>query len=126
MKAKADNLKSFIYPPRFKIDSAQLHHFVSQSSYSFFDILGINDDFLKVDANDWPNNPSYINASNIVKQLTVINDAAERAVALAKEFGKGRTKDEAEQQKLFHSVSEARKKFSVRSKRAYLSNPVSQ
>lgn len=115
------NLKKFqVFPSNFNPKTANIRDFVTKNSISFFEILEIEPDFLDKDAKDWSTDRSYLKALEAIEGLTVINDSAERAVALAKDFGTGRTKDEKQVQKIFHSVSHARKMFPIRTKRAYI------
>lgn len=64
-----------------------ISQFFSKNSEIFFKILELPMDFLKVDPSEWTNTPSYIFCLTKVKQLVVVNDAAERAVGVLKEFG---------------------------------------
>ncbi len=78
-----------------------LPDFVTANTLNFFDYLGIPTDFLKDDPVSWVNHPSFIEGVRIVKGLQVVNDVAERAVALVKSYNSGNvTNDEGEYQKL--------------------------
>ena len=77
-----------------------LPFFVSTSTVNFFKKLGLNTDFLDVDPFDWHSNESYISTLNVVSGLQVVNDVAERAVALVKEYNCGLTRNETDYQNL--------------------------
>ena len=71
----------------------------------------MDNSFLLEDVDRWPELPSYINAKRIAESLKVINDSAERAIALATTFNSSLTKDEEQKQYLFQVVGEHRKSF---------------
>ena len=48
--------------------------------------LGINQDFLQEHPSIWDTNDEYVRAQIIVRQWKVVNDAAERGVALCQSF----------------------------------------
>ncbi|KAK3920028.1 Na(+)-translocating NADH-quinone reductase subunit E [Frankliniella fusca] len=86
----------------FNLADKGLDHFVSQNTLNFFTYLGINTDFLQTDPATWHFHPSFQHGLEIVKALQVVNDVAERGVALVKSYtGCGSvTNDETEFQKL--------------------------
>ena len=58
--------------------------FISRNTRKFFVALGlgVNQDFLEEDPNTWDTNDGYIQAQKKARQLKVVNDVAERGVAL--------------------------------------------
>ncbi|GBN34123.1 hypothetical protein AVEN_43301-1 [Araneus ventricosus] len=55
-------------------------------SHSFFETAKIEDSFLTVPVKDRPETPSYKKAAIFAKNLVCVNDVAEQAVALIKDF----------------------------------------
>lgn len=53
---------------------------------SFFDKTGISPSFLDKDPTEWENDAVYLKVSHIVRHLKVVNDAAERGVALVTRY----------------------------------------
>lgn len=94
-----------------KIKSLSLDNFASKNSLEFFKILGIPTKFIEVDCKYWSSREDFIKASRIVKKLPVVNDNAERAVALASTFNESITKDENQRQYLLQVVHDNRKKL---------------
>jgi hypothetical protein len=86
-----------------------LSYFASKASMTFFDILKIVPTFLSKTPENWQDDESYQQINEAIDGLVVINDAAERAVALIKMFCRGRTKCEMQLQNLIQSVDESRK-----------------
>ena len=64
-----------------------------------------------MDPDTWINNPDYIQAEEIVQELCVTNDTAERGVALMQEYNALLTKDEKQMQFALQIVQEHRKKY---------------
>ena len=71
----------------------KLESFFNKDSSKFFVSIGVDPDFLKSSAEFWDSHPSYNRAFDIVKNLNVVNDAAERGVNLATEFNNTLTRD---------------------------------
>ncbi|KAL4720394.1 hypothetical protein ACJJTC_002056 [Scirpophaga incertulas] len=101
---------------RINLDMATIHeknieNFVSSNSLKFFQVLGISSDFFYKDVETWNEDPDYIAAKNIVHSLRVVNDIAERGVALMEEYNKLITTNEEQKQYLLLLVKEYRKKY---------------
>lgn len=64
------------------IAELQLHDFVSTQTRTFFEMTKIEDDFLALDPSDWQNHIGFNNGRETISNLAVVNDAAERAIAL--------------------------------------------
>ena len=94
------------------IMSMTLKQFVTKNSLNFFNILGLNTQFLDDDPELWNTNPTYIHAEIIVNNLMVTNDIAERGVKLMSEFNSLLARDEQQKQSILHVVSEHRKLYS--------------
>ena len=74
------------------------NNFVTKSTNCFFTIVGISQDFLKVDPNEWENQPKYQEGKHLVLSMKVVNDLAERGVALIQEFNWSLTRNEEQKQ----------------------------
>ena len=94
----------------------KLHNFVTKSTINFFTILGLSQEFLHVDPSDWEFQPEYQESKRLVLSLKVINDLAERGVALIQEFNSSLTRNEEQKQYLLQVVENHRKKFSAPTK----------
>jgi hypothetical protein len=80
-------------------------------SRTFFHTTGLDDSFLDTPVAEWSENESFKIASDLVKNLTCVNDSAERAVALMQTFNQTITKDEEQKQYLLQVVEKHRKDF---------------
>ena len=81
-------------------------NFVTQNTMKFFEILSIASDWLKNDLNLWSQDSVFEATWQIVSGLSVVNDRAERGVALIQEYNQILTKDEGQNQALLQVVSE--------------------
>ena len=98
------------------IQSKELENFVSVNTNHFFEITGLSSEFLKSDPAEWAECESFMNAKAAVAQLSVVNDVAERGVALMEQYNKLHTNDEEQKQYLMLIVKEYRKKYPNRNK----------
>lgn len=77
-------------PKRIIIDLSHIHEkniedFVSSNTLRFFRILGISSAFLQKDPLLWEEDEEYTTSREIVRSMRVVNDIAERGVALIEE-----------------------------------------
>lgn len=93
------------------IASKCLADFVTSGSTKFFRVMDIDTEFLAFDPADWHSKDSYAAAVRRVKGLQVINDFAERGVAMMQEFNLSLTKSEEQKQFLLQVVEEHRRKY---------------
>lgn len=106
---------------RTKVDAQliqvkELEDFVSQGTWRFFDITGLPSKFLDNDVNTWGEDDSYKYAKSAVLGMKVVNDIAERGVALMDEYNKLHTNNEEQKQYLLLVVQQYRKKYPDRKK----------
>lgn len=94
----------------------QLHDFVTKSTRRFFKILQLSEEFLETDPNEWMNQPDYRSNLEVVRSVRVVNDLAERGVALIQEFNSSITRNEEQKQFLLQVVEDHRKEFSAPTK----------
>ena len=64
----------------------KLSDYIGPDSIGFFTILGLDTDFLEESVKDWAASPTYQAAKAAVKNLPVVNDAAERGVKITSDF----------------------------------------
>lgn len=69
-----------------------LEQFCTTNSKKLFPLLGIPDTLLTKDPSRWAEDESYERALEVLKGLAVVNDRAERGVALIQDFNKKLTK----------------------------------
>ena len=62
-----------------------LYDLVGKDSWKMFSLLGIDSEFLNIAVNKWTETSSYLKGKEILSNLPVVNDAAERALGLATE-----------------------------------------
>lgn len=78
---------------------------------TFFDLTGISSNFLKEDPSVWESLTEYREARSKILHLRVINDCAERGVALIQAFCGRITKDEDQLQYLLRVVQNQRQRL---------------
>ena len=102
------------------LDSTTLVDFTTKNSRKIFTKLGLPQNFLDLPAADWSESPQFHEAKDAVDSLAVINDHAERGVALIQAFSGHLTHSESELQDLLQLVEDNRNKFPEASKRALM------
>lgn len=99
-------------PASFNMKNKQLKDFVGNDSWRIFSLLEIDPSFLKLPVSNWPTTETYLKAKEIVRNLPVVNDAAERALGLATDFNTKTTpKSEKQLQALYKVVKGCRVKL---------------
>lgn len=97
--------------PEHSISSCELNDFVTNNTHKLFTALNIKTDFLTTHPSTWKNSTEFLDGYKKVKALKVVNDAAERGIALMTSFNGTRTNQE-EQQQYILQVIEKQKRFS--------------
>ena len=91
-----------------KFSSMKLKQFVGSDSWTLFNLIGVDPDFLHVPVSEWPTNENYKKVFDFVKNCSV-NDSAERALGLLTEFHMDKiTRSEEQRQFLLQVVKEMR------------------
>ena len=85
----------------------QLHDFVGSDSWTMFHLLEINSSFLNDPVSEWNNCDSYLHGKDVLSNLPVVNDAAERALGLATEMSTNKTPKSKEQKQDRYKVVKA-------------------
>ena len=98
------------------IQAKQIEDFVSSNTRRFFEMADVSSDFLNTDPENWEDNESYISAKRTARSLRVVNDIAERGVALMDEYNKLHTNDEEQKQFLLLTVKQYRQRYPDRKK----------
>ena len=100
------------------VKNMDLSFFVTPNSLNFFKILNISYTFLNQSPNELPKLNDFQKALKIiVKHLKVVNDNAERGVALIQTFNNTLTKNEEQKQFLLKIVMEHRQAFPTPAKK---------
>ena len=131
MVTALSNKSSEDYKNRIKIDIVDLNFtqktvadFVNHKSIDFFNILKIPTEFLKSDPEDWENMPDYQLGLSVVRNMKVVNDFAERGVALIQNYNSILTKNESQKQFLLQVVESHRKRFTDARKSTIISDEI--
>ena len=85
-------------------------YFVTKES-KFFDMLELPTDFMDHAPCKWDTIPSYIAARDYINQMKVVNDLAERGVALMECYNNILTKNEDQKEYILQVVEQYRNKF---------------
>lgn len=92
-----------------KLNGRSLDSFVGRTSFFLFSLFDVDISFLDVPVESWINNAAYRNARDTFKNLAVVNDTAERAIKIGKDFNSIITDEENDKQLLFLNVFQNRK-----------------
>jgi hypothetical protein len=114
MKTKAADKTISSWRPQHSLDSKttlKITDLVSTSTTKFFEILEIPTGWIDKETALWKQDSEYLVAKSTASNLSVINDRAERGVALIQEYNQILTKDEDQKQALLHIVSAHRKQY---------------
>ena len=98
----------------------KLENFVTQNTNRFFSITGLPSSFLTKNIDLWSVDEDYQTVKNIVHSMRVINDIAERGVALMDDYNKLHTTSEEQKQFLLLVVKEYRQRYSDRTKKTLM------
>ena len=86
-----------------------LANFVTKHSVTLLHQLYLSHDFLNADPEDWPERADYQEASSVIHSLKVVNDYAERGVALIEEYNGLLTHKEEQLQFLMQVIEQHRR-----------------
>ncbi|KAG0714253.1 hypothetical protein GWK47_014487 [Chionoecetes opilio] len=104
-------LRKRVTLPKKSVRDLHLEDFVSGRTLHFFRKLHLDEAFLDLPPDSWQMDEGFQRSSQIVRNLAVVNDHAERGVALIQEFNGSLTKDEEQLQFLLQVVADHRKAF---------------
>lgn len=111
-KTKPDWSKRSIKSSCDRLDNKRLEDFVDSTTGLAIEGLGIKlKSFIHLHPKAWPKNQAYIDGKDIVDNLGVINDAAERKVKLMTKFNDFATKSEETKQHIFKNAEYVQQKY---------------
>jgi len=124
-KEMVKNLQHLLKPKAPKrLEGGRFNHqspldaFMTQRAAELFDVL-VKDgqervtSFLVKEPPDWSTDLTYLEMQEKARQMKVVNDCAERGIALVEEYNSSLTKDELQKQFLLRLVELHRKQFPV-------------
>lgn len=93
--------------------SVKIVNLISNRTLKFFKILSGEDNFpfLSIHPSQWMSDPQYQRMDEIVRNLSVVNDPAERAIGLMKRFNNTLIRSQKGQNDLLQSVENFRKQI---------------
>lgn len=108
-------------------DVNSLESFVTQRTFRLFKVLSITGEeeaksFLVKDPEAWESDACYQNLKDRVDKMKVVNDSAERGIALIQKYNETLTKDEDQKQFLLRFVQRHRQFYPSSSKAAMMAN----
>lgn len=106
----------FVLPGNTIIQELELYDFVSSRTIQFFEITGLSRAFLTLDPSEWENDALYVRGRIAVLNFTVVNDPAERAIALYQRC-ESQAVLEDRKKRVVQVVENHRKKFPSKNKR---------
>lgn len=112
--------RSIKYSGNEDLSHKTLDYFIGPASHFFFQVLNLKTDFLALDVETWSEQESFKLAKKICTSLTVVNDSAERAIALATNFNLSLTRREEEKQFLYQVIEAHRKRLPDVNKSTFL------
>ena len=122
-----ENLKTPRHERQFRaklleknIDTCDLSDCVTVDTYFLFETFQFTSDILKLPVDSWDENDKFIQMKIKLKHLKVVNDTAERGVALMSKFNKLITNDEEQKQYLLKVISAHRQKYTKTVKKSQL------
>jgi len=95
-----------------EIQKKEIADCINSKSMAFFESLKIDTSFLSIDPSLWNVDYSYRQAKAITKKMFVVNDIAERGVALANDY-RHMTKSEEDFQCLLQCIEKNRKAICI-------------
>ncbi|KAK0055523.1 hypothetical protein Bpfe_015034 [Biomphalaria pfeifferi] len=103
--------RSIKYTGKEELGDKKLDYFIGSRSHFFFQVLNLDKLFLNLPVEQWPQLEAYLHAKVVAHSLKVVNDSAERGIALASNFNKSLTKKEDEKQYFYQVVESHRKQY---------------
>jgi hypothetical protein len=107
------------------LQNKELHELITSATSHTVQFLHLNTYFIMTnDPETWNDSPVYIQNKRIVDSLKVVNDIAERSIALMSDFNSSITKNESEMQRLIQVVEDHRKRVPNCSKQTLTAYPM--
>ena len=70
----------------------EIHEFITKSALKFFKLLDLQEEFLEHEPSEWGRLEVYQSNQQVVRSAKVVNDLAERGIALMQEFNSSLTR----------------------------------
>lgn len=122
---KSNKHYSVPYKIIISLTEKSISDFVTPNSLFIFKHFNLPYEFLNTELHTWESNPEYQKCLDTFKKLKVVNDIAERGVALTEKFNEALTHNEDERQKIFQAVQHHRSQYPVCTKSIYSENKIS-
>lgn len=106
VKKEGRKYDSKVFPANLNLNS-----FVDANFFKFFNRFYINQHFLNTHPNEWDNRPDFKDHVLRLSKLKVVNDSAERGIAMISTFNNSITQDEDQKQFLLQVIEKHRKEF---------------
>lgn len=97
--------------PDHSISNCELNDLVTNNTHKLFTALNIKTDFLTTHPSTWKNSMQFLDGYKKLKAVKVVNDAAERGIALMTSFNGTLTNQEEQQQYILQVIEKHRKDF---------------
>lgn len=110
----------------YSFKDKNLEDFVTAKSMTLIQMMELPNGFLAVDPDLWEDRDDYKQAAETVESLKVVNDHAERGVALIQEYSGLITHDETQLQFLLQVVEDHRRMFPDSRKQTLSGLPLTQ
>ena len=101
---KNSRKKATVAQSEMLANKISLDYFVTEKTKCFFDKLGLSSNFLNIHPLHWENDNEYQQNVECISKLKVVNDCAERGVALVQEYNTSLSKNESEKQNVLQVV----------------------
>ncbi|KAK0058201.1 hypothetical protein Bpfe_012202 [Biomphalaria pfeifferi] len=99
------------YTGKEELGDKKLDYFIGSRSHFFFQVLNLDKSLLNLSVEQWQQLEAYQHAKVVAHSLKVVNNSAERGIALATNFNQSLTKKEDEKQYLYQVVESHRKQY---------------
>lgn len=85
--------------------------FISPGSIAFFERFQIDHSFLDSDVSEWKSKKNYQHGLEVLKNLTVVNDVAERGIKLITDYNDRLTHNEDQKQFILQVVADYQRNY---------------
>lgn len=113
VESRSTNTKRYLITSKnvHLLSNTDLSDFATKKSFILFEQFELSYNFIGSHPDSWITDENYQDCQMMFRSLKVVNDAAERGVALIEEFNGTLTKNEDQLQYLLQVVQDHRKKY---------------
>ena len=97
--------------PKEITEETSLSDLIGPQSHVIFDLLRVSSTWLESPVVTWGSNKSYVRGQNVIKNMKVTNDVAERSVKMMSDFADKITADPSQRQHLLQVVEFHRRRY---------------